>query len=220
MLEVAHRGDPAHTPENTLASFVMAWRHGRRAFECDLRASRDGVPVVIHDATLERTMAGHGPVANQPWRRLRALGVPLLADLLAAWRGRPVTLFLDVKVAGIEAPIVRAIRRAGMSRCCRIASSHGSVLRRFRRLNPRLPRYRVTGSSQPITLRMIRGALRERLTGLIVAQRWMTPAAVQALRAVGLERYLWTVRRAHEARRAQALDLTGIMTERCLHPST
>lgn len=62
---VGHRGAAALAPENTLAGFRAAAAAGVTGVEFDVRLSADGVPVVIHDATLERTTSGKGPVAAQ-----------------------------------------------------------------------------------------------------------------------------------------------------------
>jgi len=228
MVLVGHRGDPRHAPENTLASFETAWRHGRRAVECDVRASRDGVPIVFHDATLARVTDGRGPVANQSWKRLRALdagawfhrrfaGEPVasLPGALATCRRRSLALFLDLKVTGIERRVHRMVRAAGMTRRCRLASSHVSALNIFRRLRPRVPLYRVTGFHQPITPRLIASARRLGLTGVIAYARSVTPAVVRRVAAARLELYVWTVRRRAEEVRFRRMGVTGIMTERC-----
>lgn len=226
---VGHRGDPRHAPENTLASLEMAWRHGRRAVECDVRATRDGVPILFHDATLDRVTSATGPVAARRWWTLqrveagawfgpRFTGEPIasVADVLAAFRRRAITIFFDVKVTGIERRLHREIVRAGMiSRCC-LASSHRSALRVFGRLSPRLPVYRVTGHDQLITPRLIADAQRLGLQGFLAFRRHATPAAVARCRAAGLECYVWTVRRRAEEARLRRLGVTGIMTERCL----
>ena len=60
----AHRGASANAPENTMASFELAVRLGAKAIELDTMLSRDGIPVVIHDHTLERTTNGHGLVSD------------------------------------------------------------------------------------------------------------------------------------------------------------
>src|ERR1700752_3879311 len=62
-LVIAHRGNSAFFPENTLESFDQAVAIGADALEFDVRLSRDGRAVVIHDATLERTTNGAGEVA-------------------------------------------------------------------------------------------------------------------------------------------------------------
>src|SRR5688572_32650876 len=59
---VAHRGDAEHFPENTLPAFESAWRRGIEHVELDVQLSADGVPFVIHDASLERTTLCAGDV--------------------------------------------------------------------------------------------------------------------------------------------------------------
>jgi glycerophosphoryl diester phosphodiesterase len=63
MLRIGHRGACGHAPENTIASMQKALSLGVWGFEFDIQLSKDGVPVVIHDATLERTTNGKGLVA-------------------------------------------------------------------------------------------------------------------------------------------------------------
>ena len=70
---VAHRGAGKLAPENTLAAFRLGARHGYRMFECDVKLSADGVPFLLHDATLERTTNGIGVGADHPWHALAQL---------------------------------------------------------------------------------------------------------------------------------------------------
>jgi glycerophosphoryl diester phosphodiesterase len=69
---VAHRGASAHAPENTLAAFEDALRLGVDALEFDVRVTADGVPVVHHDATLDRTTDAAGLVAARTLAALRS----------------------------------------------------------------------------------------------------------------------------------------------------
>ena len=70
---IAHRGAGKLAPENTLAAFRHGAAHGYRMFECDAKLSADGVPFLMHDATLERTTSGHGVGGNLPWSALSNL---------------------------------------------------------------------------------------------------------------------------------------------------
>jgi glycerophosphoryl diester phosphodiesterase len=70
---IGHRGNRAHSPENTLESMREAVALGVDALEFDVHVSRDGVPVVHHDATLDRTTSGTGPLAALDLRALKAL---------------------------------------------------------------------------------------------------------------------------------------------------
>jgi len=70
---VAHRGAGKLAPENTMAAFRLGARHGYRMFECDAKLSADGVPFLMHDATLERTTNGKGTGGDLPWGELAQL---------------------------------------------------------------------------------------------------------------------------------------------------
>lgn len=70
---IAHRGAGKLAPENTLAAFRTGAQHGYRMFECDVKLSADGVPFLLHDATLDRTTSGHGVAGDLPWAALSQL---------------------------------------------------------------------------------------------------------------------------------------------------
>ena len=70
---MAHRGAGKLAPENTLAAFRAGARHGYRMFECDVKLSADGVPFLMHDATLERTTSGTGIGGDHDWGALAQL---------------------------------------------------------------------------------------------------------------------------------------------------
>lgn len=70
---IGHRGAAAHAPENTLESIRCAAAFGVAMVEIDVQLSKDEVPVIIHDDTLERTTTGRGPVIDFTWRELQAL---------------------------------------------------------------------------------------------------------------------------------------------------
>lgn len=70
---VAHRGAGKLAPENTLAAFRLGASHGYRMFECDAKLSADGVPFLMHDATLERTTNGQGVGGEHTWSELSQL---------------------------------------------------------------------------------------------------------------------------------------------------
>ena len=70
---IAHRGAGKLAPENTLAAFRLGASHGYRMFECDAKLSADGVPFLMHDATLDRTTNGTGVGGERPWGELARL---------------------------------------------------------------------------------------------------------------------------------------------------
>lgn len=70
---IAHRGNRAHAPENTLDSFAQAVALGADAIELDLHLSADGIPVVIHDPTVDRTTDGTGEIRRKSFAEIRSL---------------------------------------------------------------------------------------------------------------------------------------------------
>ena len=70
---IAHRGAGKLAPENTLAAFRVGAQHGYHMYECDVKLSADGVPFLLHDATLNRTTSGHGVAGDLPWQTLSQL---------------------------------------------------------------------------------------------------------------------------------------------------
>jgi glycerophosphoryl diester phosphodiesterase len=115
---VAHRGNAAEFPENTVPAFRSALELGVRFLELDVQLARDGVPVVIHDHLLARTTGQPGSVfdhdsaelvalsACEPQRfdgRFRDVRLPLLTDVLRLLDGRPeVTVFVELKRASLS----------------------------------------------------------------------------------------------------------------------
>ena len=91
---IAHRGAGKLAPENTLAAFRLGASHGYRMFECDVKLSADGVPFLLHDATLERTTNGIGLGGDQPWDQLARLDAGGWHS--RAYAGEPVPSFENV----------------------------------------------------------------------------------------------------------------------------
>ncbi|MFJ8633018.1 glycerophosphodiester phosphodiesterase [Streptomyces sp. NPDC093568] len=113
---VAHRGDPYRVRENTLDSLRSALRLGADAVEIDVRLTKDGVPVLLHDATLKRLWEQERPLLALSAAEVRGLtagGVPTLEEALAACDGSRVMLDLP------GTPDVRAVRRiVDVARAC------------------------------------------------------------------------------------------------------
>ncbi|MER5947806.1 glycerophosphodiester phosphodiesterase [Streptomyces sp. NPDC001904] len=115
---VAHRGDPYRVRENTLPSLRSALDRGADAVEIDVRLTRDGVPVLLHDATLKRLWDHDRPLSAlsaTEVREVTAGGVPTLTEALAATAGTGARLMIDLPGATAKAvrTIVGTIREAG-----------------------------------------------------------------------------------------------------------
>ena len=103
-LVISHAACGGHAPENTLAGIRKALELKADAVEIDVQASADGVPVLMHDLTVDRTTNGIGAVAKMALEDLRALDAggeppPTLADVLEITRGRAL-LVIEIKQPG------------------------------------------------------------------------------------------------------------------------
>lgn len=87
----AHRGAGSLAPENTVAAIRLGQSLGYRAHEIDVKLSRDGVAILLHDAELSRTTNGKGRAADLPWNELRALDAGSWHSL--DYRGEPLASF-------------------------------------------------------------------------------------------------------------------------------
>jgi len=128
----AHRGGCDLGPENTIAAFDIGMSTGADGLELDVHLSADGVVVIHHDKTLDRTTNGSGPLAARtvdelsrldagfwftrngeyPFRGL-GIGVPTLREVLARYRGVPTIIEIKVYTAAMGEAVAAEIRRAG-----------------------------------------------------------------------------------------------------------
>ena len=143
-LLIAHRGASGEAPENTLAAFRRALALGVDGLELDVQVTRDGVPVVFHDATLARLTGRRGRIAQFPRRALREFlvrgeDIPTLAEVLALVRDRAVVQ-IELKRGTSVAPVVAAIHRARAGNKVVLASFEPKLVAEARALAPRIPR--------------------------------------------------------------------------------
>jgi glycerophosphoryl diester phosphodiesterase len=88
MLKIGHRGAKGHAQENTLASFQKAIELGVDMIELDVFASKDNIPMVIHDITIDRTTTSKGLVADYTAAYLQELGIPSLSEVFDLVNGQ------------------------------------------------------------------------------------------------------------------------------------
>ncbi|GAB2461810.1 glycerophosphodiester phosphodiesterase [Xylanimonas ulmi] len=154
---VAHRGNSAVAPQNTLAAFECAWRADAAMIECDIQLSSDGAIVVIHDETVDDTTDGRGEVAEMSLTDLRALDaggwfapafagerIPTLGEVLTLLGDRPGTgLLLELKGVWSTADAARvtaAIDSAGLGSRTIVQSFYPETVIALREAAPHLRR--------------------------------------------------------------------------------
>jgi len=237
----AHRGGSALGPENTIAAFDIGLAAGADGLELDVRLSSDGIPVVVHDSTLDRTTDATGPVSAKSADELarvdagcrftdqaggtpfagRGIGVPALVDVLRRYPGVPtiIELKVDTEDCGVRvAQVVCAADAAG--RVC----LGGFGLRSARGARQALP---SAGASACQT--EVRRALHcswigwplRRLPyhGYQVPERsgWLrvvSPRFIRQAHKAGLAVEVWTVDERPDMERLLALGVDGLISNR------
>ncbi|WP_202511996.1 glycerophosphodiester phosphodiesterase family protein [Streptomyces sp. SID3343] len=225
----AHRGAPTLAPENTLPSDEAARQGGATWIENDVQPSRDGVPHIMHDATVDRTTNGTGRITELTTDQLATLDagarfapgfagtrVPTLRDQLLDLRTRGGRLLLEIKDRQSReqiARIVDEVRTSGMDDRVFVQSFDAQSLRITRELAPELPLglLSVPGGADPIAL-----AEELRLTSYnpSFGEFVNRPKLVARLHAVGVAVMVWTVDDPEQWATLDAAGVDGIITNR------
>jgi glycerophosphoryl diester phosphodiesterase len=230
----AHRGGAALRPENTLLAFDHGLSLGADGLELDVHLSRDGVVVVHHDATLERTTSGRGPLAaltadelggldagwHCPEFRGAAGGVPRLDTVL---RRYPVPLIIELKVNDpvLARKTIDAVRAARAVGRVALGSFSTRVLRAARTYDPAIR----TGSSREETRLALyrswvrwpvrRPSYREfQVPEVSGSTRVVTPLFVRHAHEAGVAVHVWTVDAAHDMSRLLDWGVDGLISDR------
>ncbi|MFD9100583.1 glycerophosphodiester phosphodiesterase [Streptomyces virginiae] len=215
-LTIGHRGVMGVEPENTLRSYLRAERSGMDAIALDLRLSKDGVLVAVHDPEVDRTTDGSGAVADLTLAELRGLDagqgerVPVFEEVLEAVRSPLQVSVPDVAAATALAELL--LRRDLVSRV-EIASADGALLAEAAR---RVPGVRTTlfveppGSDTEAVVDRARaaGAATVALDIHHIALELVEAAHAAGRRVTGL-----AVDTLDQLRLARALGLDGVTTD-------
>ncbi|MFE6054435.1 glycerophosphodiester phosphodiesterase [Kitasatospora sp. NPDC056446] len=225
----AHRGASSAAPENTLVSDEVARRAGAEWIEDDVQPSRDGVPYVLHDDTVDRTTDGKGRIRDLTAAQLDALDagswfapayagtrLPTLAAQLEDLRVRGGRLLLEIKGPHTRdevARIVAEVRDHGMADRVLVQSFEVDALRLTRELAPELPLglLRSTLDADPVATARELGLAAYHPSDDALAGR---PGVVRDLHAAGVAVNVWTVDRPARWQALAALGVDGIITNR------
>lgn len=229
----AHRTGGALAPENTLVGLEIAARLGFRAVEFDVTLTADGIPVLMHDETLERTTNGHGCVARMPLaavlhldagakhhRAFTGTRIPRLDDVLARCADLNVAANIELKPAqGFEyetgrlvAALVTALADDVLESVQPLLSSFSEMaLEAASEAAAELPRALLVDSVPADVLQRLR---RLACIGLHCASRDLTPEIAEVLLAAGVPYACYTVNRVDEATRLFALGASAVFTDR------
>ena len=227
---IAHRGAGKLAPENTLAAFRLGAAHGWRAFECDVKLSADGVPFLLHDATLERTTNGQGTAGEQPWSALSQLDaggwhgrshagetMPTLAAVARFIQANGFQLNIEIKpTPGQDTETGRVVAEQaaalwqGQAVPPLLSSFRPEALMAAREAAPSLPRALLIDSLWPGCLEM---ATQLGCSAIVTNHRIMDAALIDRARQAGWLAMVYTVNEPQDAQRLLALGIDGIITD-------
>jgi len=210
-LRLAHRGDWRRAPENSIEAFRAALRiPACDGLEFDVRLSADGIPVVCHDASLARVQGRPESIDDLPASTLGRLGVPTLADVLAA-AGRRAFLDIELKVDGGPrfVDVVAAGRGPDLGHAV-VSSFHADALQGVARRAPHWPRWLNTVTLGPT---QVEAAVTLGCRGVAVDWRAIDESSIGRARAAGLEVAAWTVRRRPTFERLARLGVVAVCAE-------
>lgn len=212
----AHRGASALAPENTMAAFAMAEAIDADGIELDVHLSRDGVAVVLHDETVDRTSDGRGAVASLTLGQLQQLDagswfdgdfrgerIPTLDEVLA-WASDRLRLNIEIKSAAAGRAVLALLAEHPRARVL-ISSFDHALLADLRRQNAELPLGFLCDSR--FWRRALQRAIDAGAESFHPAARFCSRPLVEACHRHGLKVYPWTV---DSPRRQSSLMRIGV----------
>lgn len=240
-LIIGHRGAAA-APENTLVSFERALADGADGIEFDVRLARDGVPVVIHDATLRRTARQRGRIADfsstelgemdaGTWFNLRypskaqplytEARIPTLADVFARFEKSEALLYVEMKcVAGDRSRLAAAVAKlisvhAIATRVC-VESFDLAAIAEIKRIDAQLRTaalfYRRLSRPAPSARKMIEQAIHCGAEEIALHHSLAAQRTVREAAQRGLETIIWTADNPAWVERAGRRGIRAIIT--------
>jgi glycerophosphoryl diester phosphodiesterase len=229
-LWIAHRGAGRLAPENTLAAFRVGASYGYRAFECDVKLSADGVPFLLHDATLDRTTPLRGLAAQRSWSELSRIdagawhsrgyaGEPLPSlELIARYVQRNgFALNLEIKpTPGQEHATGLAVGRAclhlwdAQAALPLFSSFRPEALQGARETAPQIPRALLVDTLWPGWFDIAQSL---QCVAVVTNYNLMDAGLIAQLHGAGLRALCYTVNDPPEARRLLGLGIDGIITD-------
>lgn len=205
---VAHRGFSSVAPENTMAAFLMAMERPEVLWmELDVQLSRDGVPVIIHDFTVDRTTNGKGLVRETDWADLQRLDagawknksykgerIPALSELLDRSCGR-VRLNIELKTQGdmypgLPAAVIHEVRKRHMQNDVVITSFEPAALIEVKKLAPEIQTGLIIDARPGDLLTALQ---QMKCTFLSIGYTNVDKSLMNEMRSAGIRVMAWTV---------------------------
>ena len=208
-LIIGHRGASAVAPENSMPAFTAAIEAGADGIEFDVRLSRDGVPVIIHDDTLQRTHGLRRRVVDLTVEELRSVGVPSLRDLFELMSQNDLILCLEIKGSSPELAewCCELVREFSFEERVIVECFDLNVLKLIHLKTAALFEPRIYTDQS-----LIDRALKVGASVLALHHRLAKPSLVEKAKLAGLRVVVWTVDDPAWVARAQSMGIEAVIT--------
>ncbi|MFJ8019113.1 glycerophosphodiester phosphodiesterase [Streptomyces sp. NPDC096311] len=212
-LTIGHRGVMGVEPENTLRSFIAAQHAGLDLIELDLHLSKDGALVVMHDADVDRTTDGSGPIAEMTLAELRALDaghgerVPVFEEVLDAVRA---PLQAEIKDTAAARALAEVMHRRDLVGRVEVSSFHDEAIAEITRL---VPGVRTALIASRYGVDVVDRAVEAGAATVCLNIRRLTLEVVERARKADLRIIGWVVNTQDHLRLVRALELDGATTD-------
>lgn len=215
----AHRGASGYAPENTFAAFDRALEMPIDGIETDIRATKDGVLVLLHDAKVDRTTDGVGAVADLTLAEVQQLDAGIrFADAFAGQRiptldafldryGQRTNFWLEIKAPGVERALATAVRERDLFDRAQFTSFDFESLRRMRDVAPEAGIAFITKELTDDTLPRCASI---GVSQISIHNSTITPAIIESVRAAGMDARTWGIADKETLRRVLALGVYGL----------
>lgn len=223
-LVTAHRGDSANAPENTMAAFELAVENQADIIELDVRQTKDGVYIIMHDENLKRTIGVDHRVGDVDFAYIEELDagerfseeyagehIPTLEEVLIFAKEQDVFLNIELKPAetdtDYEQGIVEMLEEYDMLDQCVVASADYDVIKAVKQLNPDIQTVYI--------LSMAFGELgdMEYVDIFSIKYTFISANMVRDIHKSGKKVYAWTVEKEEDIKELLLLDVDSIITD-------
>ena len=215
MLKVGHRGARAYEPENTLRSFKKAIELGVDAVELDVRKTKDGEIIVMHDADVKRTTNGEGLVSNLTLKEIKILTsekdekIPTLEEALD-FLDKKFKVFVELKEIGIEEQVTSLVKKKALEKNVVIVSFLEDALKKVKELDPEIE----TGLIYAKHKNPLKAAIDLKAQWLLAFYKFVHTANVQKAHENGLKMIVWTVNTSEEVAEMVKKGVDGVASDK------
>lgn len=211
---MGHRGARDRAPENTLRSFQETLNSGVPVVEFDIHQSRDGVWVVHHDETLDRTTQSQGPLADRTWAELSLVRtkegdpLPRLEQVLELFKNSSVELQIEIKSPGNFVALADLLRHHFPFQRVTVISFNHRWLKAFKEAAPEI---KTTCLLFGLPLNPVEIARSAGAEGLSLSVNWIDADLVRECHAAGMTVTAWNAndRETFEKMKALGVDTLG-----------